>query len=354
MSKIKANIIVLGETGNGKSQFCNAVLQRQVFTVSDDTKSETKITKGSYGINDAEKIFAIDTPGLQDSEGTDKEHLKQLINYVKEQTHLQAVLIIFNFHQPRFPMNIKTMVKLLCNAFPQTDFWSHVGLVFTKFYSFLPDKQKKNKEKFSIRFNKEIEDVARESGQNYSLGNQLICPTFFVDSPSEDEEMEQNTKEEINRLIVWASNLEPLDVKKTQEVDPNIMKEEIEYEEKKINENNNMKQLIKTITYAKYKRKKQFHYDGQITYTDWEEIDKYTKEEKIPKEVVNVLTDQKYEFKKTKSYIRVADPENTNFIRRMFNDYNYKDIVVPDTEVTSKEVRKFVYNNGEVKYENEI
>ena len=59
--------------------------------------------------------------------------------------------------------------------------------------------------------------------------------------------MEQNTKEEINRLIVWASNLEPLDVKKTQEVDPNIMKEEIEYDEKKINESNNMKQLIKTL-----------------------------------------------------------------------------------------------------------
>ena len=80
---------------------------------------------------------------MQDSEGTDKEHLKQLINYVKEQTHLQAVLIIFNFHQPRFPMNIKTMVKLLCNAFPQTDFWSHVGLVFTKFYDGLSYKIKK-------------------------------------------------------------------------------------------------------------------------------------------------------------------------------------------------------------------
>ena len=59
--------------------------------------------------------------------------------------------------------------------------------------------------------------------------------------------MEQITKEEINRLIVWASNLEPLDVKKTQGVDPNIMKEEIEYDEKKINESNNMKQLIKTL-----------------------------------------------------------------------------------------------------------
>ena len=48
MNKINANIIVLGETGNGKSQFCNAVLQKKVFTVSDDTRSETKETKGSF------------------------------------------------------------------------------------------------------------------------------------------------------------------------------------------------------------------------------------------------------------------------------------------------------------------
>jgi len=285
MNKVKANIIVLGETGNGKSQFCNAILQKQAFTVSDDTKSETKETKGSYGNNDAEKIFAIDTPGLQDSEGTDKEHLKQLINYVKQQTHLQAVLIIFNFHQPRFPLNIKTMIKLLCNAFPQSDFWNHVGLVFTRFFDFMPDKKKKGKEKFAVKFNQEIESLARESGQNYSLGNQLVCPTFFVDSPDEECEMDDNTKEEINRLIVWASNLDPLDVEKTKEVDPNIMKEEIEETEKKIDEENNMKELIKIITYGKYKRKKQYHYNGEITFTDWVEINRYKKNKKYLKKL---------------------------------------------------------------------
>ena len=75
----------------------------------------------------------IDTPGLQDSEGTEKEYLTQLIQYAKQQTHLQAVLIIFNFHQPRFPLDIKAMIKLLFKAFPQTDFWAHIGLVFTIF-----------------------------------------------------------------------------------------------------------------------------------------------------------------------------------------------------------------------------
>lgn len=146
MNKINANIIVLGETGNGKSQFCNVVLQKKVFTVSDDTRSETKETKGSFSQNDAKKIFLIDTPGLQDSEGIDKEHLKQLISYVKEQTHLQAVLIIYNFHQPRFPLNIKTMIKLLCNAFPQTDFWKHLGLVFTRFYDYARKTEKVKRE----------------------------------------------------------------------------------------------------------------------------------------------------------------------------------------------------------------
>ena len=353
MNKIKANIIVLGETGNGKSQFCNAILQTQVFTVSDDTKSETKETKGSYGKNDAEKIFVIDTPGLQDSEGTDKEHLKQLISYVKEQTHLQAVLIIYNFHQPRFPLNIKTMIKLLCNAFPQTDFWKHVGLVFTRFYDYMPDKKKKSKEKFAVKFNEEIEILARESGNQYSFGNKLICPTFFVDSPEEDSDMDQNTKEEINRLLVWASNLEPLDMEETKEVDPNIMKEIEEYDEKKIDEQNDMKALIKTITYAKYKRMKQIHYTGETTYTDWVEIKRYEKKEKLPKQIINVFTDKSYDIKSTKTSYKVPAPEKTNFFRRLFNDYEYNYIDVPSFDIQSKEEKKYVYNNGEVKKEKE-
>lgn len=43
---MKANIIVLGETGNGKSLFCYTILRKNAFNVSDDTKSETKETKG--------------------------------------------------------------------------------------------------------------------------------------------------------------------------------------------------------------------------------------------------------------------------------------------------------------------
>ena len=130
------------------------------------------------------------------------------------------------------------MIKLLCNAFPQTDFWKHVGLVFTRFYDYMPERQKKSKEKFAVKFNEEIETLTKESGNQYLFGNKLICPTFFVDSLNEESEKDNNTKEEINRLLVWASTLEPLDVKEIKEVDLNIKEEIIEECTKKIDENN--------------------------------------------------------------------------------------------------------------------
>lgn len=106
----------------------------------------------------------------------------------------------------------------------------------------MPERQKKSKEKFAVKFNEEIETLAKESGSQYLFGNKLICPTFFVDSLDEESEKDNNTKEEINRLLVWASALEPLDVKEIKEVDPNIKEEIIEECTKKIDENNSMKE----------------------------------------------------------------------------------------------------------------
>ena len=113
-------------------------------------KAETKITRGEYGINNTKDIFVIDTPGLQDSEGADKEHLVQMVDYIKNNPGLQAIIIVFNFHQPRLALYIKTLIKLLCNIFPGANFWSHVGLAWTKFYYYLPQEVKKSKSKYCI------------------------------------------------------------------------------------------------------------------------------------------------------------------------------------------------------------
>ena len=345
MKNYKANIIVLGETGNGKSSFCNCVLKKNKFSVSDDTKSETKETIGYY--DDNNNIFMIDTPGLQDSEGTDKQHLIQLIDYVKTQTHLQAVLIIFNFHQPRFPQNIKTMIKLLCNAFPQTDFWNHVGLVFTRFFDYMPESHKQKKANFSEKYNKEIEKLIKETG-GFIIPNNFRCPTFFVDSPEEENEMDSNTKEEINRLIAWAANLQPLDVSQCKKVDPNIKEEKEEYDERVLNSYEDTANLQKVTIIGKFKRKKLIDYNKKETFTDWEKYDEYKKYETIPDEIVGVLDQQNVETEYIETTEREIDLENTGFWGRLFNNYKYKDVKksTPIYKITSN--KKIVKKSGKI------
>jgi len=55
--------------------------------------------------------------------------LIQMVDYVKTNPRLQGIILVFNFHQLKLPMNIKTFIKLLCNVFPRADFWRHVALV---------------------------------------------------------------------------------------------------------------------------------------------------------------------------------------------------------------------------------
>ena len=50
-----------------------------------------------------------------------------MVDYIKKNPGLQAIIIVFNFHQPRLALYIKTLIKLLCNVFPGANFWSHVG-----------------------------------------------------------------------------------------------------------------------------------------------------------------------------------------------------------------------------------
>ncbi len=110
-------MILIGETGNGKSSLGNALLGYKAFTVSADVKAETKETMGKYGQGDAEKVFVIDTPGFQDTEGADKIRLMQMVKYVKDHQFLQSICIVFNYQQPRFPLNIQNILKLFDKIF---------------------------------------------------------------------------------------------------------------------------------------------------------------------------------------------------------------------------------------------
>ena len=101
--------------------------------------------------------------------------------------------------------------------------------------------------------------------------------------------MESNIKEEINRLIVWSANLQPLNVSQCKKVAPKIKKWEIfrfiwRYSK-----------FTKSNKKEKFKRRKLIDYDNKEHFTDWEKYDEYNKYEKIPDKIVGVLDQQNVE-----------------------------------------------------------
>ena len=263
------NILLFGETGNGKSSLGNFLLGNNVFNVSADVKAETKVTFGRQGTGDSSDLFVIDTPGLQDTEGSDREHMIQLIQYVKEHKELNAIIVVFNYQQVRFPYNIQTMLKLFCNIFPMKDVGKHIALVFTNAFTrkgFLTNEQKVEK---SSKVLPEFKRVIKEASGTELPNN---VPTAFVDMDPNDG-IDENGKIDLERLKAWANFLPNLNVEEFKAPEPEVKIQKQDFEEMRIEG----EYIIKTI--IKKERKVFCQLDGSIKYGDWEE--KERKEEKI-------------------------------------------------------------------------
>lgn len=263
------NFLIFGETGNGKSSLGNQLLGLDAFKVSADIKSETKVTFGRNGTGENANLFVIDTPGLQDSTGADKQHMIQLVQYIKEHRELNAILVVFNYHQVRFPYNIQTMLKLFCNIFPMKEVGNHIALIFTNSYSkrgiLTPEQKHAKIEKILPEFKRVIEEAS-----GTKISNNIT--TGFVDIDPE-EGIDENGKMDLERIITWASFLPNLNVDAIKEPEPDVRIETQDFNEMRIDG----EFIIKTI--IKKEREVYCHLDGTITYGEWKEKDR--KEEKI-------------------------------------------------------------------------
>ena len=92
-----STVIGIGETGMGKSTFLNAYLKKKAFQDSNSPDSCTKKTSVDSNIINNQTRKAIDTPGIKDTDNTDQENVRQLVEFLLNYNDgINVVAIILN------------------------------------------------------------------------------------------------------------------------------------------------------------------------------------------------------------------------------------------------------------------
>ena len=99
--KAVKSIVVQGESGTGKSSIGNCLLgldSTEGFKVSRGTNSCTKETRelSESWVTNWEECAIIDTPGLNDSDNEDTEHIRKIIEFLRRRGEVNSFLVVRN------------------------------------------------------------------------------------------------------------------------------------------------------------------------------------------------------------------------------------------------------------------
>ena len=120
-------VILLGETGAGKSTFINSITKKKECLESARSTSCTQEVKFVNLFYSGYNYYFIDTPGLNDSKGD--EESKKMLKKISQRGILTTIILVQNYNNVRLSnSNMKTLETFM-NIFPSENFWEHVLLI---------------------------------------------------------------------------------------------------------------------------------------------------------------------------------------------------------------------------------
>lgn len=221
MNKDDYICLVLGETGVGKSTFINGITKTTECGVSNKGKACTryfKIVKTNY---DGSNYSFIDTPGLNDAKG-DEKNINQIKTALSDYPKFRCILVLLKFQDIRLTNSTMKNIKILMQCFPVKNFWKHVFIVRTHADT-SSKKFKREKAKIENSIVNSIngkDDKDNEDDKdfkdliNFMTKNHIQFPQnideFYVDNDDQDADNFENNEIEFDKIFSKIRNTHPM------------------------------------------------------------------------------------------------------------------------------------------------
>jgi GTPase Era involved in 16S rRNA processing len=206
--------VIIGEAGNGKSSFLNAIIaiynsKHELLPTSDDAEGCTKdITPISIFVDEKRRYQFFDTPGMNDGNKGLNEKIRNDLRKEAANTNnrIKCILFCTNATICRLTKSLKEIIIESMNLYPLKSFWDHVCIIKT--FVFNDSFKKKKKLEDKILKDEELINLMLKKG--IDLPNKL--EEFYFNSVTDEESINvsKKTKDELERLLDYIEKLDPL------------------------------------------------------------------------------------------------------------------------------------------------
>jgi len=149
MVKKHLKLVLIGETGVGKSQLGNFILKKEVFGVGNNTNS---ISENISIIGD-KKVVIIDTPGLNAANLSDYDIMEQIISKFQDDKAIDGIILVYSFKKKRKTKKDQELINNLKKILGEDILKTRLKVIITN----CPTEEKVDNEKQKIE--KQTNDI---------------------------------------------------------------------------------------------------------------------------------------------------------------------------------------------------
>ena len=212
------SFVLLGRSGYGKSTACKAFTGNKGIKISSSKKSCT--TEVSYYGGQLKNYFGnsyyftmIDTPGLDDTKGRDKEIYQKLRNaFITKDMKVKGIFVFLNFQAKKFGRSEQNIIDKIIELVPLKNFWKYLTFIVTHSFSDKPHKFEAKKNEFKNDLKKLLdENYFSKYFFNYGiLGRFEDIKIVFTNFDDEVPSLEDYNVIEIKKIIENSLDNKPL------------------------------------------------------------------------------------------------------------------------------------------------